>query len=121
LALPIAPLQSHHHLYETDEAVTLSVDVPGIKAKDLQVQVEDIIVRVSGHRKIAGSESKIIRSFSIDPKIVDVDNIKGNLDSGVLTSTVPKLNKPAVSKTSTVTETPLAVNQPKLSIKNSKL
>ena len=55
------------------------MDVPGIKkAKDLQVQVEDNIVRVSGDRKIAGSESKIIRSFSIDPTTVDVDNIKAN-------------------------------------------
>ncbi len=79
MALPTAPLQSRHHLYETYEAVTLSVDVPGIKkAKDLQVQVEDNIVRVSGDRKIAGSESKIIRSFSIDPTTVDVDNIKAN-------------------------------------------
>lgn len=113
--------QTHHHLHETDEAVTLSVDVPGIKAQDLQVQVEDNIVRVSGERKTAGSESKIIRSFSIDPQSVDVDRIKANLDCGVLTLTAPKLNKPAVSKTITVTEAPLTVIQPKLSNKNSKL
>ncbi|KAI2502068.1 small heat shock protein [Fragilaria crotonensis] len=121
LALPTAPTQRYHHFHESDDTVTLSVDVPGIKAQDLQVQIEDNVVRINGERKTAGSESKVIRSFSIDPKTVDVDNIKANLDCGVLTLTAPKLNKPAVSKTITITEAPSVVTQPKLSNKNSKL
>ena len=112
-ALPLSSTQTHHHVYETEEAVTLSVDVPGVTAKDLQIQVDDNVLRVTGERKTAGSESKFIRSFTIDPKTVDVENIKANLDCGVLTLTAPKRIKPAVSKTIPVTAAPLAtITQP---------
>ena len=104
LRQPTSP--AHHHIYETEDSVTLSIDVPGIKSNDLQVQFEDNVLRVSGERKTAGSESKFVRSFSMDPTNVDVDSIKANLDCGVLTLTVPKRTKPAVSKTITVTESP---------------
>ena len=110
-----------HHLYETEDAVTLTVDVPGVLAKDLQVQVEDNVLRVSGERKTAGSESKFVRSFSIDPQNVDVDNIKANLDCGVLTLTAPKRSKQAVSKVITVTEAPVVATQPTVNNSGSKL
>jgi HSP20 family protein len=103
--------QAHHHLHETENEVTLSIDVPGVKSNDLQVQFEDNVLRISGERKTAGSESKFVRSFAMDPTNVDVDNMKANLDCGVLTLTVPKHTKPAVKKTITVTETPLAQTQ----------
>jgi HSP20 family molecular chaperone IbpA len=82
--------QAHHHLHETENEVTLSIDVPGVKSNDLQVQFEDNVLRISGERKTAGSESKFVRSFAMDPTNVDVDNMKANLDCGVLTLTVPK-------------------------------
>ena len=119
LTVPQGPY-SRHHFHETDEAVTLSVDVPGIASKDLQVQVEDNVLRISGERKTSGSESKFIRSFSIDPKTVDVDNIKANLDCGVLTLTAPKRIKPAVSKMIEVKEAPLTLTQPSVSSKSSE-
>jgi HSP20 family molecular chaperone IbpA len=112
LALRQAPSPAHHHIYQTDDSVTLSIDVPGIKSNDLQIQFEDNVLRVSGERKTAGSESKFVRSFSMDPKNVDVDSIKANLDCGVLTLTVPKRTKPVVSKTITVTESNVIKSQP---------
>jgi HSP20 family molecular chaperone IbpA len=111
LGLRQTPTQAHHHLYETETSVTLSIDVPGVKSSDLQVQFEDNVLRISGERKTAGSESKFVRSFAMDPTNVDVDSIKANLDCGVLTLTVPKHTKTAVSKTITVTESPLTETQ----------
>jgi HSP20 family protein len=110
---------THHHLYETDDAIQLSVDVPGVKAKDLKIQVDDNILRVSGERKTAGSESTFTRSFSIDPNTVDVDNLMANLDCGVLNLTAPKRTKPAVTKTITISETPVtdSKNQPSITNK----
>jgi HSP20 family protein len=112
-SLAIRPGAHHaqHNLYETEDAVTLTVDVPGVLAKDLQVQVDDNVLRITGERKTAGSESKFIRSFAIDPETVDVENIKANLDCGVLTLTAPKQIKPAVSKTIAVTAAPSAITQ----------
>ena len=121
LAFPNAPTQAHHHIRETEETVTLTVDVPGVTAKDLQVQIDDNVIRVSGERKTAGSESKFIRSFAIDPKTVDVENVKANLDCGVLTLTAPKRVKPTVTKRITVNEAPLALDQPNVSTNNNKL
>jgi Hsp20/alpha crystallin family len=56
------------------------------------------MLHVSGERKTAGTESKFVRSFSIDPNTVDFDNMKANLEYGVLTLTAPKRVKPAISK-----------------------
>eukprot|EP00545_Synedropsis_sp_CCMP1620_P012931 CAMPEP_0119012714 /NCGR_PEP_ID=MMETSP1176-20130426/7337_1 /TAXON_ID=265551 /ORGANISM="Synedropsis recta cf, Strain CCMP1620" /LENGTH=152 /DNA_ID=CAMNT_0006965727 /DNA_START=69 /DNA_END=530 /DNA_ORIENTATION=+ len=101
-----------HHLYETESSVQLSVDVPGIKTKDLTVQVEDSVLRVTGERKTAGNKSKFIRSFAIDQNTVEVSLVKANLDSGVLTLTFPKRTKPeATIKRITVTETAASGNQ----------
>ena len=105
------PTQAHHHLHETENEVTLSIDVPGVKSNDLEVKFEDNVLRISGERKTAGSESKFVRSFAMDPANVDVDSMKANLDCGVLTLTVPKRTKPAIKKTITVTEAPLTETQ----------
>jgi HSP20 family protein len=101
-----------HHLYETETSVQLSVDVPGIKAKDLSVKVENNVLQVSGERKTSGRESKFVRSFAIDPTIVNVSLVEANLDCGVLTLTVPKKTKPVTSKSIAVTETATPESQP---------
>lgn len=114
------PHQSRdHHIFETDDAVTLSIDVPGVKSNDLQIHCDDNIIHVSGERKTAGSESKFSRSFAMDPKNVDVDHLKANLDCGVLTLTIPKRSKPKAKKAITVTENPLPESQPSVATQKS--
>ncbi len=112
--------QHHHYSVETEDAVTLRVDVPGVSAKNLLVRVDDNVLRISGDRTTAGSESKFYRSFSIDPKIVDVDNIKAFLDCGVLTLVAHKMTQPKVSKTIAVTEAPTEEIQPKVASETSE-
>ena len=112
--------QHNHYSVETVESVTLRVDVPGIPMKGLQIQVDDNVLRIKGERKTPGSESAFYKSFSIDPTVVDVDNIKAYLDSGVLTLVAPKKTKPAVSKTIVVTEAPLPEIQPEEAKKSSE-
>lgn len=80
-----------HRWDETsDHSARLSIDVPGVKAQDMKVEVVDNSLRVSGERKDAGSESKFSKMFTIDPSLFDVSKIKANLDNGVLTLTMPK-------------------------------
>ena len=122
-AVHSAPTTHGHHLHysvETEEAVTLRVDVPGVSAKNLQVQVDDNVLRIRGERQVAGSESKFYRSFSIDPKIVDVDNIKAFLDCGVLTLVATKMTQPRVSKTIAVMEAPMEEIQLKVASESSE-
>lgn len=101
-----ASCNNPHNIFETEKSLQLSIDVPGIKVNDLSVKVDDNVLRVSGERKTTGRECTFERSFALDPKTVDANLIKANLDSGVLTLTVPKRSKPAVCKTITVTQTP---------------
>mmetsp|Transcript_2352 Transcript_2352/g.3695 ORF Transcript_2352/g.3695 Transcript_2352/m.3695 type:complete len:174 (+) Transcript_2352:176-697(+) len=94
-SLPDYDLHSHQHINETKGSVELSLDIPGVEGKDLNVAVEDGVLRVSGERKTAGKESKFGRSFTVDNTSVDISAIKANLDAGVLTLTVPKREKTA--------------------------
>jgi HSP20 family protein len=89
---------------ETDEAVQLKLEVPGLEAKDLNVEVTDDAVSIKGERK---SESKteekgIIRSefhygsfARVIPLPVHVQNDKVTADykNGILNLTLPKLEE----------------------------
>ena len=86
---------------ETDEAVQLKLEVPGLEAKDLNVEVTDDAVSIKGERK---SESKteekgMIRSeFHYGsfarviplPTHVQNDKVTAEYKNGILNLTLPK-------------------------------
>jgi HSP20 family molecular chaperone IbpA len=83
------------HFSETNEGIQLSVDIPGVKAKELLVKVDKGILTISGSRKITleGGGRKKFRfekNFSIDVDSIDVQSITANLCNGVL---ILKANK----------------------------
>ena len=96
--MPLAEME------QTENAVHLKVEVPGMKADDLDVQVTQEAVMISGERK---SESKSEKngmrrsefrygSFSRTiPLPVPVDNnqVKGDYQDGILILELPKLRK----------------------------
>jgi HSP20 family protein len=102
--------------YEVTEDETqfqLAVDVPGVKAGDLNIQLEQggRVLRLSGGRKVRSadgknaSESKFEKSFTID-RSIDANKITANLADGVLVITAPKdVKKDEVQKIA-VTEHP---------------
>ena len=96
-------LQAELNEYETDEAIEVAIEVPGVKAEDITVQVEDEgrILRLKGERSIKSkdgtsfSSSKFDKMFSIDPSAINVDEISVSLDSGIITVHLPKIEKKA--------------------------
>ena len=87
-------------IYETDEALTLVMEVPGVEKKDLSVQLENNVLRVEGRidfSKYEGLEpvyseynvGHYARSFSLSDRI-DQDGIRAELNDGVLTLTLRK-------------------------------
>lgn len=86
---------------ETENAINLKLEIPGMEAKDLDVQVTKEAVMISGERK---SESKseengMTRSefrygrFSRTiplPTRVDNTNVKGDYQNGILKLEIPK-------------------------------
>jgi HSP20 family molecular chaperone IbpA len=87
-------------IYETDEALTLVMEVPGVEKKDVNVQLESDVLRVEGRidfSKYEGLEpvyaeynvGHYARAFTLSDTI-DQDGISAELADGVLTLTLKK-------------------------------
>lgn len=87
---------------EDEKAVTLRVDVPGLRPEDVSVEVSGNTLSIRGSREDEWKEEKhgIYRrerrsgSFSRTltlPSYVDPDKIEARYDKGVMTVSIPKL------------------------------
>ena len=87
-------------IYETDDALTVAMEMAGVEKKDLSVALEDDVLRVEGRidfGKYEGMEpvyaeynvGPYARSFALSSKI-DQEKISAQLEDGVLTLTLPK-------------------------------
>ena len=87
-------------VYETEEALTVVMEMPGVDRKDLAVELKDDVLRVEGRidfAKYEGMEPVYTeynvghwtRSFALSDK-VDRERIAAQLEDGVLTLTLPK-------------------------------
>ena len=90
-------------IYETDEALSVVMEMPGVEKKDLNVALENDVLRVDGRidfSKYEGMEpvyteynvGHYMRSFTLSSKI-DKERISAQLDDGVLTLKLPKSEK----------------------------
>jgi HSP20 family molecular chaperone IbpA len=82
-----------YELVDDENKFQLSVDVPGVKEEDIEIQLEDGLLLVKG-RRVAATESsrfssRFSQAFSLD-RTVDVDKFTAQLTNGVLTITAPK-------------------------------
>lgn len=88
-------------IFEEKEAIVVAVELPGVKAEDVNITVENDLLTISGERKFDRREGKgdwhrvestygtFTRSFAL-PKTVSAENIDANLDAGVLTVRLAK-------------------------------
>lgn len=96
-------------VHEYDDKVVLTMDLPGIKPSELNIQVKDNRLSITGERasstKSDGvkvwreerSYGKFSRSIQL-PETANGDAVDAVYDSGVLTVTVPKQPKPAAKQ-----------------------
>jgi HSP20 family molecular chaperone IbpA len=88
-------VQPHFEVSEgEDGTLHLTMEVPGISSRDLNVELEnDHVLRIHGvrirHRNGRISESKFEHSIRLKDT-VDPERMEANLSSGVLTITVPQ-------------------------------
>ena len=87
-------------IYETDEALTVLMEMPGVAREGVSVALEDDVLRVEGRidfSKYEGMEpvytefnvGHYARSFALSGKI-DREGIGARLEDGVLVLTLPK-------------------------------
>jgi HSP20 family molecular chaperone IbpA len=87
-------------IYETDDALTVILEMPGVEKQNVSVALEDEVLRVEGQidfSKYQGMEpvyteynvGHYARSFTLSGRI-NREAISAQLDDGVLTLTLPK-------------------------------
>jgi HSP20 family molecular chaperone IbpA len=72
--------------------VEFSLDLPGIKASDTKVEINNGVLKVEAERKLGNDRTtKVERCFSIkDITATESDDIYASLEDGVLRITIPK-------------------------------
>ena len=87
-----------YRIEEDDAKFTLTIDLPGVKASDMKLSLEQDgrVLRISGMRTTQTGEmsyeSKFDKKFVVD-KSVDVEQITASLAEGVMTIEAPKKPK----------------------------
>jgi len=88
-------------IYETEDAIVLKAELPGMEANDVEVRVEDNTLYLKGERKfekevkeqnyhrVERSYGTFARSFSL-PNSISSDKVKAEFKDGLLTLTMPK-------------------------------
>jgi HSP20 family protein len=86
---------------ETDDAIQLAAELPGMEEKDVDLAVQDDVLTIRGEKKLEKEEKRkdyhlverqygsFQRSFSL-PDSVDRDKIGARFEKGVLHVTLPK-------------------------------
>jgi len=88
-------------IQETEDAYKLHAELPGLTKDDINITLENNVLRLSGERKFEKEVQKesyhriertygaFSRAFAL-PQQVDADGVQAAFENGVLTITVPK-------------------------------
>ncbi|PTQ11589.1 hypothetical protein CLG96_09170 [Sphingomonas oleivorans] len=89
---------------ETDDAFRLTIEVPGVDPKDVEIEIKDDLLQISGEKRTCRAEGergnylsersygRFERSVRL-PERVDREQIKATAQNGVLTITLPRVSK----------------------------
>jgi HSP20 family molecular chaperone IbpA len=97
-------------IFETDTEITLLADMPGVKAENLDINLNKDILTLSGEVEAPEDENEMsilreyftgryFREFTLSD-IIDQSNINAELKDGVLRLRLPKAEKAAPRKIS---------------------
>jgi HSP20 family protein len=99
-------------IYETDDALTVVMEIPGVQKKDMDIHIENDVLRVEGRVDFGHYEGMeplyteynvghFARAFTLSSKI-DQQQISAKVEDGVLTLTLKKARE-AMPRRITVT------------------
>lgn len=89
---------------EDEKAYYVEVDLPGVKKEDINVEVKDNVLTISGERKFKKEEKdkgyvrtesffgRFERRFTL-PSDADAEKIDAKVEDGVLYITIPKIEE----------------------------
>lgn len=88
-------------IYETDQALTLVMEMPGVEKSSVDIGVENDVLTIAGRVDFSKyvklqpvyteyNVGHYRRSFSLSPSRIDQDKIRAEMKDGLLTLTLPK-------------------------------
>ena len=91
------------NIYETEDNFEITLALPGMRKEDIELSLEGTTLTISGERELNEDEDKkyhriesrfgsFERTLPL-PNTIDEENISATYENGVLTITVPKLEK----------------------------
>jgi HSP20 family protein len=90
-------------IFETDEAITVLADMPGVKAADLKIDLRDNVLTLSGRATVAArpNQSRVLREYDTGTfyrqftlsEAIDQNQIDAHLSDGVLRLRLPKVER----------------------------
>lgn len=88
-------------IFETEEALTVVADLPGVPMDSVDIRVEDNILTIKGRANYSPTAELLRQEFSLQGYYrqfqlsdeVDQDRISAESKNGVLTITLPKAEK----------------------------
>ena len=108
---PGAVFSPNVDIYENDHTITLLADLPGVSTEDLEIDLRDSVLTLSGdvHPFESEGEQYLIAEYGVGrfyrqftlSEVIDQERIDAKLKDGVLTLTLPKVEK-ATPRTITV-------------------
>ncbi|HEU0014528.1 MAG TPA: Hsp20/alpha crystallin family protein [Longimicrobium sp.] len=96
----------HADVAETESEIRVWMELPGLRPRDVNVDLDNNVLTVSGEKQATRSEGderhtwhlaerrygRFSRSFVL-PREVDADGVRAEFDNGILTVTVPKTER----------------------------
>jgi HSP20 family protein len=90
-------------IFENERQITLLADMPGVAPEDIQIDLNDNVLNISGEVKPfeGGNESDVLIEFEIGrynrqftlSEVIDQNKIEARHEEGVLRLTLPKAEK----------------------------
>ncbi len=90
-------------IFETDREITMLADMPGVKAKELEIDLHDNVLTIDGEVESPEGENEVdiireyrtgryYRQFALS-QVIDQSKIDAQLKDGVLRLTLPKVKE----------------------------
>ncbi|MFW9988287.1 MAG: Hsp20/alpha crystallin family protein [Candidatus Odinarchaeota archaeon] len=98
------------NITEDENNYNITAEIPGLDKQDIEITIKDNTLEIKGEVKEEKKEEKegelirrecyassYYRAFSL-PENIDADNIEANLEKGILTVKIPKVEPPEPEK-----------------------
>ena len=77
-------------IWESDDALNLEAEMPGVGTGDVDVQLEEGVLTISGHTQSDDHRQRTFQRVFRVSEVINSENISATMRNGMLSVTLPK-------------------------------